>query len=259
MEILFGHVALMAVAMARPTAMILILPVFTRLGLTGLLRAGVAFALALPIAPLLAADLPDVLALGGGALLAILLKEMALGFLLGLVFGVPFWAAQSAGDVIDTQRGASIAYMVDPTALSEVSITGTFLELVLLALFFLSGGMPIVIGAVYDSLLLWPILAPFPEFQPDTGTLLLGLLDKVLLIALIVGGPIVFVLFLVEAAMAMVSRISPSLPVSDLSLPIKGIAVFAVLPVYIVFYVDEAKRIVGDLGGVLGELGRYLQ
>lgn len=258
MEALFSFVALTAVATARPMAMILILPVFTRLGLTGLLRTGVAFALALPVIPMLAADVPVAIGIGGGALLAVILKEAALGFLLGLVFGVPFWAAQSAGDIIDTQRGASIAYMVDPTAVSEVSITGTFLELLLVALFFLSGGPAIVIGALYDSLLLWPVLAPLPEFQADTGRLLLGLLDKVLLIALVVGGPIVFILFAVEAAMALVSRISPSLPVSDLSLPIKGIAMFTVLPIYLVFLVDHAKRLVADLGGVLGELGRHL-
>ena len=259
MEALFGNVVLIAVCMARPTAMMVILPLFTRLGVTGILRAGIAFALALPIAPHLASDLPNAIAVGGGTLTAVVLKEMVLGLLLGLLFGVPFWAAQSAGDVIDTQRGSSIAYMVDPTALSEVSITGTFLELTMLALFFVGGGTNLVIGAVYDSLLLWPIMAPFPEFQPDTGRLLLGLLDKVLLLAVLIGGPIVLVLFAVEAAMALISRISPQLPMSDLSLPVKGIAVFAILPVYVVFMADQMKRLLGQLGGVLPELGRYLQ
>jgi hypothetical protein len=46
---------------------------------------------------------------------------------------------------------------------------------------------------------------------------------------------------------------------SDLSLPIKGIAVFAILPVYVVFMADQMKRILGQLSGVLPELGRYLQ
>lgn len=259
METLFGYVALVAVAMARPTTMIIIMPLFTRLGLTGLLRTGVAFALALPVVPHMSSNLSTVAAVGGGTLLAVILKESVLGLLLGLMFGIPFWAAQSAGDVIDTQRGASIAYMVDPTALQEVSITGTFLELCMLALFFAGGGPDLVIGAVYDSLLLWPILAPFPEFQPETGRLLLGILDKVLLIAVLIGGPIIIVLFVVEAAMALISRISPQLPMSDLSLPVKGIAVFAVLPVYVVFFMDQAKRTLGDLAGVLPELGRFLR
>ncbi len=259
METLFGYLSLVTVAMARPTAMIIVMPLFARLGLTGLLRTGVAFGMALPILPHMTGDFSKVIAVGGGTLLAVILKETALGLLLGLMFGIPFWAAQSAGDVIDTQRGASVAYMVDPTALQEVSITGTFLELCMLALFFVGGGPDLLIGAVYDSLLLWPILAPFPEFQPETGRLLLGILDKVLLSALLIGGPIIIVLFVVEAAMALISRISPQLPMSDLSLPIKGIAVFAVLPIYVVFFMDQAKRTLGDLAGVLPELGRFLQ
>ena len=119
----------------------------------------------------------------------------------------------------------------------------------MLALFFIGGGPNLVIGAVYDSLLLWPIMASFPEFHPDAGRLLLGLLDKVLLLALLIGGPIILVLFAVEAAMALISRISPQLPMSDLSLPIKGIAVFAILPVDVVFMGDQMKRILGQFGG----------
>ena len=88
--------------------------------------------------------------------------------------------------------------------------------------------------------------------------MLLGLLDKGA-VRLLIGGPIILVLFAVEAAMALISRISPQLPMSDLSLPIKGIAVFAILPVYVVFMGDQMKRILGQLGGVLPELGRYLQ
>jgi len=259
METIFGYTVLVAVAMARPTATLLILPVFTRLGLTGMLRSAVAFALALPIIPQLTADASSVIAVNGVMLIAIILKESVLGLLLGIAFGVPFWAAQSAGDVIDTQRGASIAYMTDPTALAEVSITGTFLELTMLALFFVGGGPNLVIGALYDSLQVWPIMALLPSFHGDTAGLLLGILDSVLRGAVLIGGPIVIVLFVVEAAMALVSRISPQLPMSDLSLPIKAIAVFTVLPIYLVFFLDQSRRMLGGLGGIVIELSRFLK
>jgi type III secretion protein T len=259
METLLGYVVLVAVAMARPTAAIAVLPIFTRLGLTGMLRTAVAFALALPIIPHMTADFASVIAVGGPTLVAIIAKETVIGLLLGIAFGVPFWAAQSAGDVIDTQRGASIAYMTDPTALAEVSITGTFLELTMLALFFVGGGPNLVIGALYDSLQFWPIMALFPKFQGDTAGLLLGVLDNVLRGAVLIGGPIVIVLFVVEAAMALVSRISPQLPMSDLSLPIKAIAVFTVLPIYLVFFLAQSKRMLGGLGGILPELERFLK
>jgi len=259
METIYGTVVLLAVAMARPSAAIMILPVFTRLGLTGMLRSAVAFVLALPVIPHITTDSASIIAVGGPMLLAIIAKEAVIGLLLGIAFGVPFWAAQSAGDVIDTQRGSSIAYMTDPTALSEVSITGTFLELTMLALFFVGGGPNLVIGALYDSLQVWPIMALFPQFHGDTASLLLGILDNVLRGALLIGGPIVIVLFVVEAAMALVSRISPQLPMSDLSLPIKAIAVFAVLPIYLVFFLDQSKRMLGDLGTILPTLQGFLK
>lgn len=259
METIYGFMVLVAVAMARPTGIMLVLPVFTRLGLTGMLRSAVAFVLAIPVIPHIATDFSSVIAVGGPTLLAIIAKETFIGLLLGIAFGVPFWAAQSAGDVIDTQRGASIAYLTDPTALAEVSITGMFLELTMLALFFAGGGINLVVGALYDSLQLWPIMALFPEFQGDTVGLALGILDNVLRGALLIGGPIVIVLFVVEAAMALISRISPQLPMSDLSLPVKAIAVFAILPIYLVFFLDQTKRMLGDLGGLLPVLQGYLK
>jgi type III secretion protein T len=128
-----------------------------------------------------------------------------------------------------------------------------------LALLFAGGGINLVVGALYDSLQLWPIMALFPEFQGDTVGLALGILDNVLRGALLIGGPIVIVLFVVEAAMALISRISPQLPMSDLSLPVKAIAVFAILPIYLVFFLDQTKRMLGDLGGLLPVLQGYLK
>ena len=49
MEPLLSSIALLGIAIARPIAVMLILPVFTRLGLTGFLRVGVALALSLPV------------------------------------------------------------------------------------------------------------------------------------------------------------------------------------------------------------------
>lgn len=259
MEALFSYIIFFSLAMARPAALMMILPVFTRLGLTGALRAGIALALSLPLVSRLSGDFAAILAAGAGTLLALLLKEMVLGFLLGLIFGIPFWAAQSAGDIVDTQRGSSIAYMVDPTSLSEVSITGTFLELALVVLFFVGGGPHLVIGAIYQSEQLWPIMAPMPVFQPGTGDLLLGILDRVLRGAILFGGPLVMILFIVEAVMALISRMAPQLPMSDLSLTIKNIAVFLVLPIYIAFFISLAKPSLGNLSAVLPELGRFLQ
>lgn len=258
MEPLLSSIALFGIAIARPIAVMLILPVFTRLGLTGFLRVGVALALSLPVVAHLGGDMQAIRAMNTPVLIAMLLKEVAIGFLLGLLFGIPFWAAQSAGDIIDTQRGSSIAYMTDPTALAEVSIIGTLLELMMVALFLAGGGADLVTGAIYQSEQLWPLMAPFPEIASQSGDLLLGILDKVMRGAILFSGPIVIILFIVEVVMALISRMSSQLQMSDLSLPIKNIAVFVALPIYVLFFIEQARHTLDDLRHVLPDLERFL-
>ena len=44
----------------------------------------------------------------------------------------------------------------------------------MLALFFIGGGPNLVIGAVYDSLLLWPIMALVPGVPPGRRPVVAG-------------------------------------------------------------------------------------
>ena len=52
-------------------------------------------------------------------LMGIILKEGFIGFLLGFAFGIPFWGVESAGDVIDFQRGLMGATISDPSQTAE--------------------------------------------------------------------------------------------------------------------------------------------
>ena len=50
-DALFPLIVALGLAMARMTGVVLVLPVFTRLGMTGILRSAVALALAIPAVP----------------------------------------------------------------------------------------------------------------------------------------------------------------------------------------------------------------
>lgn len=255
----FGYVLLLLVAMTRLSIMALVVPVFTRSGLTGMRRLAVALALSLPVALHLVPAFGQLLQTDAGTLSLLVGKEAIIGLLLGLGFGVPFWAVESAGDVLDMQRGSAIAYMTDPTLTSDVSISGTFLELVLVALFYAGGGPDMLLGALYDSYRLWPVFAPLPAMNAGNAGLALDLLDQVMRLALLLGGPLFVVLFLVDATMALVARISPQIHAFYLTLPVKAIALFAVLPVYVVFFVHHADQALGAGHGVLTQLGQILK
>src|SRR5258707_8184591 len=111
---------------------------------------------------------------------ALLFKEVIIGLVIGLVLGVPIWAAEAAGDVLDLQRGSTAAGLLDPLATTEESITGTLFGLVMVALYFGSGGLPLTLRTVYDSYGIWPVASAFPSLGPAAGGFFFPPLHKLL-------------------------------------------------------------------------------
>lgn len=237
--------AALALSSARMLGLLSILPLSTRLGLTGLLRGGVALALALPVAPAL---LPALHAdpVSGPRLLLLGVKEAFVGLLLGILFAVPFWAAEAAGELIDQQRGSRGAVLPDAAQEAQTGITGTLLVLALTTIFLLHGGMGMLVDAIYDSYQIWPPLDPAPRLAGMTGTegagapgaaalLMLGALDRILESGFLLASPLLVAMILVELALALVSRFAPQLNVFDLAMSAKGLVTVLGMPVYAVF------------------------
>jgi len=233
-DLLLAPAIALGLGVARLLAVFAVNPLFTRFGLTGLIRGGVAFALALPLVPALA---PQVEAASptGAAILALLVKEAAVGILIGLVTGVPFWAAEAAGEFLDQQRGSEAATIPDPGQANEAGITGTLFGLTLVTVFFLSGGMSLLTGAIYDSWTIWPALDPVPRFSADAALRTLRLVDALFRTGLILAAPLLIALLLTELALALVGRFAPALNVFDLAMSVKGIVFVVGLPLYVLF------------------------
>src|SRR5215471_15502144 len=181
------------------------MPAFTRIGLTGILRGAAGLAFALPLVPMMAAAIAG-LPLTVTMIAALLFKEVIIGLMIGLVLGVPIWAAEAAGDVLDLQRGSTAASLVDPLATTEESITGTLFGLVMVALYFGSGGLPLTLRTVYDSYAIWPVASVFPSISPAASQFLVGLLDNVVTMGVVLVAPIIVFMLLTDVLLALVSR-----------------------------------------------------
>lgn len=228
--------AAFALGVARGIGLLQILPLSTRLGLTGMHRAGVAGALTLLLLPLLMAQLAA--APPSGAYLALLAaKEGLIGFLLGVIFAVPFWVAETAGELIDLQRGSRGAVTEDAAGQEESGITATLLVLTLTTIFLLSGGMHWLIDALYRSYVLWPAGELVPHLAPGAAMHVLGVLDSILASGLLLASPLVVAMLLVELSLGFINRFMPQLNVFDLSLSVKGLVQVIGLPVYAVFLI----------------------
>ena len=189
--------------------MLAISPVFTRSNLTGLLRGAVAMALAFPMVPYLTGQIASG-ARNPVALLLLTVKEAAMGAMLGFILGLPFWAFDLAGDLLDQQRGATSGRLNDPAGFEDVSITGTLLVLTGVTLFVATGGLQTLTSLLYASWAVWPPLAAMPQPTVQAPVLLLGFLDAVLRQGVLLGAPVVAAMLLADVALILIGALRPA-------------------------------------------------
>src|ERR1700733_12351852 len=92
----------------RLLGLIIYFPLFSYLQLkNSVLRLGVAIGLSVPSIAIVYHDMALTAPMPYFQIIALMMKEMAVGGVLGMLLGLPFWAAQTAGDVTDAFRGAS--------------------------------------------------------------------------------------------------------------------------------------------------------
>jgi len=89
------------------------IPAFPASVLPGMLRTGVAASLGMIVAPALVAPFAAT-EMTMGVIAAVLLKEIFIGFVMGCLIAVPFWAFEAVGFLVDNQRGASISSTLNP-------------------------------------------------------------------------------------------------------------------------------------------------
>ncbi|MEL6477493.1 MAG: type III secretion system export apparatus subunit SctT [Pseudomonadota bacterium] len=224
----------LVLSIARMAALMYVFPLFTRTGIqSGMLRGGLAFGLSIPVMPIVAAEMIDAGPPGLYALIALIGKEALLGIVIGVVAGIPFWAASAAGNLIDFQSGASAASMVDPNAGEETTPMGVFL-FYLFAAVYLGAGMfnDGVLAPLYQSFTVWPAAAPWPALELARTEQILGLLGGILRGALILALPIVLVLLILELGLAIATRFVPQINVFFLAMSLKTLATILMLPLF---------------------------
>lgn len=245
------------IALARPTAMLAVHPVLARGHLTGLLRGAVAAVLAVPAIPHLAGQV--VVGTPPLALLLLTAKEAAMGAVLGFVLGLPFWAFEVAGDLLDQQRGATSGRLNDPAGFDDVSITGTLLVLTGVTLFVATGGLLTLASLLYASWAIWPPLAAMPAPIPQAPALLLSFLDAVLRQGLLLAAPVVVAMLLADLALILVGRFAPQLRIEDMASAARNLVFYVFMPLYCVFLLTYLQADTLALPGLLDRMRLGLQ
>ncbi len=226
-------------AMVRGVAWLVITPPFAHRGIPVTVKVALAMALAAPVAPRLAEtassmNLPELV----GALLVQVFAGIALGFVTMLIFS----AIQAAGDLLDLFGGFSLAAGFDPLSQHQGSVIGKFYYwLALILLFALDGHLLLIRGffTSYEALPLDAFLNP-----GDVSKVLLVALGQFLLAALQIAAPLIGVLFLIDAALGLLTKVSPTLNAFSLGFPAKILATLLMVAIAVPLMPEVVRSLV---------------
>jgi flagellar biosynthetic protein FliR len=233
----------------RASAWLVVCPPFNSRLLPAPVKALLALALALPLAPRLTGQVPRAAFL---PVLASAAEQVVVGAALGFVTALFFAAVQAAGDLIDLFGGFALAFGYDPLASTQASVFGRFYNLVAVTLLFASEGHQMVLRGFLQSYQALPLDGTLSVRR--LGHLLTEGIGEMFLAALQIAGPLIAVLFLTDVAFGLLNRVAPALNAFMMSFPAKimltlvlaGTAL-AVLPASLAGIIDTAVSAVVGL------------
>ncbi len=218
-----SFLAAMTLVLVRVSGMVAFAPFFSSTALP--LRAKGVFvgAVAFLLAPLVAA-LPNAHAtLSFPALIG----ELAVGLLYGLTLTLLNEILLFAGQIAGAQFSFSMVNLLDPTSSIQTPLLGELFQLM---------GTLVLLGAGLDRILLASMVRSFHAsplggfaLAPLSALRIVQAAGGVFFAAMELAAPVLASTLLVEVAIALLGKLSPQLPVMNLTVPLKTLTGFALL------------------------------
>jgi len=155
--------------------------------------------------------------------IALLLKEIFIGFTLAFIINGIFDAARVAGGLADTMMGSNNAQLYVPQLGQQVTLYSNLKTQLSVVLFLTLNGHHIVIEALADSFMVVP-LDGFPRFSAGSWAFFevsVRVFADLLKISLILSAPIVLATFLTDLGMGAINRVATNLQVFFIAMAIK--------------------------------------
>ncbi len=213
----------MTLALVRVSGMVVFAPFFSSTALPMRAKAVLVMAIAYLLAPLVAA-LPQARA---EISFTALLGELAVGLVYGLTLAMLNEMLLFAGQIAGVQFSFSLVNLMDPSTSIETPLLGDLFQLM---------GTLVVLAAGLDRILLASLVRSFRAvplgtyaLAPATGLQIVRAAGGVFLAAVELAAPVLAATVRVEIAVALMGRLSPQLPVMNLTVPLKTLTGFVIM------------------------------
>jgi flagellar biosynthetic protein FliR len=213
----------MALALVRVSGIFVFAPFFNATALPIRTKAVFAGAIAYLLAPLVATLPGSQVTLGFTAILG----ELAVGLVYGLSLVLVQEMLLFAGQITGMQFSYSLVNLMDPASQIQTPLMGELFQTM---------GTLVIITAGLDRILLASLVRSFHvvplgsySLPPQTAMALVNAAGGIFLAAVELAAPVLAATMLVEISIGLMGKLSPQLPVMNLTVPLKTVTGFVVL------------------------------
>lgn len=163
-------------------------------------------------------------------------KELLIGILLGYMFSLPFWLIENTGNIIDVQRGEQMGSLYNPSSKLQSSSIGVLIAKGFIVYFIASKGMLLLFQLLCESFRVFSITDLHAIFKINYTTII-KFFTNYIYWTVVFALPVIFILFLVDISLSLISSFVPQLNVTVTAMPIKAVVAILLVTLFIgVFY-----------------------
>lgn len=240
------------IVLARFAGFFFVAPFFGSMNVPMTARVALASVLSIVLTPFVQEYATPALIEAGGKIgipfLLLLVNQALVGVVFGFIGAFIFYAIESAGRIIDTQRGSNITDIIAPQTGERTSPTGQWLNMVAIMILITTGGHLVMLDAFLDAFRIFPPTASLDwithgaRFGGSPVQAFAELSGRSLLITMQVAAPAMISLMLADVLLGIINRGAPQVNVFALSQVVKGpigIAAVMVALVPIISFIND--------------------
>ncbi|HEY0708543.1 MAG TPA: flagellar biosynthetic protein FliR [Polyangia bacterium] len=214
----------LGVGSTRTIPLAYMIPAFGGQNVHAHVRMGIGLALSVICLPQIEPALPSNQT-GMMFWMLLLARETAVGFTVGYVGSSIFRAAEAAGRLIDTLRGANMAEVISPVTEGRSSPLGDVMLLLTTVIFLELDGVGYIAMALARSYEAVPLtLTTTATSLAGVGRLAVLSSAQLLQSALALAAPAVVAMLLADIVLGAIARMAPQIPVYFVGMPLKALA-----------------------------------
>lgn len=245
-----ANLVIFVLVMARLSGMVVAAPFISTIPCPPQTKAILVFLVAFIMYPMVAASATGAVFSGVldlPSLIILLLKEVAIGALIGFCANLIFVGIQMAGQMLAMQMGLAISDVLDPVTQQNVPVLGQFYMFIACLTFLFINGHVWLFSSIYNSYKIVPIDYNF-IFSGPLVEKVIFLTGQIFNIAFELIVPIYAVLIITAMVLGLMSKALPHMNVFMVALPIK---IFIGLALMAMFIMPTANYLAGVMENFL--------